>query len=64
MNRTTENQTPLKDRATIDTRDLMRLCSCGKQTAIRIGTDAGAKISIGKRTLWRVNAIMKYLDER
>lgn len=63
MNRTTENEIPLKQRITVDTPGLMALCSCGKQTALEIGKNAGAMVKIGKRTLWRVERVTKYLEE-
>ena len=34
----------------------------GLATARRIGEEAGAKIRIGKRVLWRVDLIEEYLD--
>lgn len=47
---------------TVTTNTLMKLLNCGKQTAIEIGTNANAKIHIGRRVLWNVNLIQKYLD--
>ena len=35
----------------------------GIKTATEIGTAAGAKIYVGRRVLWNVAKIRKYLDE-
>lgn len=47
---------------TVNTRLLMEMLSCGKPTAIKIGTAAGAKIVIGRKILWNVNIIQRYLN--
>ncbi len=47
---------------TVDTNRLAQMLSCGRGTAVKIGTDAGAKIKIGKRTLYKVSIIEKYLE--
>lgn len=47
---------------TVSTRGLMALLDCGKPTAIRIGTEAGAKIVVGRRILWNVQAVQRYLN--
>jgi len=58
---------PLTDEApsallTVSTRTLMRLLDCGKPAAVRIGTEAGARITIGRKILWNVQAVRRYLD--
>lgn len=64
MNKTGTNglEIPLKERITVDTPGLMALCSCGKSTALEIGKSAGALIKIGKRTLWNVEKVLRYLE--
>lgn len=47
---------------TVSTKNLMRLLDCGKPAAIRIGTEAGAKVVVGRRILWNVQAVRRYLD--
>lgn len=47
---------------TVSTRGLMALLDCGKPTAIRIGTEARAKVVVGRRILWNVQAVQRYLD--
>ena len=48
---------------TVDTAGLQSLLSAGYPTAVEIGTAAGAKITVGRRVLWTVSKIQKYLDE-
>ena len=52
----------LCDMLTVDSEDLQSLLGCGKKTAIEIGTLAEAKILMGRRVLWNVSKISKYLD--
>lgn len=47
---------------TVSTKTLMRLLDCGKPAAIRIGTEAQAKIVVGRRILWNVQAVQRYLN--
>lgn len=47
----------------VSTPVLMKLLNCGRPTAIKVGTDAGAKIVIGRRILWNLRIIQKYLDD-
>ena len=46
----------------VDTAGLQSLLSAGYPTAVEIGA-AGAKIHVGKRVLWNVSKVKKYLDE-
>lgn len=48
---------------TVDTAGLQSLLSAGYPTAVEIGMAAGAKITVGRRVLWNVSKIQKYLDE-
>lgn len=47
---------------TVNADTLAGMLNCGRATAVRIGTDAGAKIQIGRRTLYKVSIIEKYLE--
>lgn len=47
----------------VDTAGLQSLLSAGYPTAVEIGTAAGAKICVGRRVLWNVSKVKKYLDE-
>lgn len=51
------------DNLAINTTTLMKMLNCGKPTAIRIGTEAGAKIVIGRKILWNPRIIRQYLDD-
>lgn len=46
----------------IDTNELMRRLNCGRQTAVKIGTAAQARIKVGRSVLWNVARIQKYID--
>jgi hypothetical protein len=59
---TTRGEMLLKEKITIDTGELQQVLSCGRATAVDIGTKAGARIQIGKRVLWNVDRLKNYLD--
>lgn len=59
---TKQYDNPLSERQTVNTDQLRQLLSCGRNTAVRIGEEAGAKIKIGKRSLWNVSKVQHYLD--
>lgn len=46
----------------VDIEGLAAMLSCGQATARKIGEDAGARIYIGRRVLYSVSRIQKYLD--
>ena len=41
---------------------LAAMLSCGQATARKIGEDAGARILIGRRVLYSVDRVQRYLD--
>lgn len=47
---------------TVNAETLAGMLDCGRATAVKVGTDAGAKIQIGRRTLYKVSIVNKYLD--
>lgn len=47
----------------ITTEELMNRLQSGRPTAVTIGKAAGARIQVGRRVLWNVNKVQKYLDE-
>ena len=47
----------------VDTGGLQTILSCGRSTAVQIGTDAGAKVIVGKRVLWNVAKVQEYLND-
>ena len=46
----------------VDTRTLQRITGCGRDAATKIGNDAGARVRVGKRLLWNVEKIKKYIS--
>ena len=50
------------DYKTINTEELQGILMAGRRTAVKIGTAAGARVQIGRRVLWNVAKIQKYLD--
>ena len=50
-------------RIAVNTDQLRAILSCGRATAEKIGEAAGAKIKIGKRTLWNAEKVRRYLSE-
>ncbi len=57
-----------KDRETdrllsVDAEKLTAMLSCGQSTARKIGEEAGAKIVIGRRVLYSVGKIEKYIEK-
>lgn len=51
-----------KEFMTVNAETLAGMLDCGRATAVKIGTDAGARIQIGRRTLYKVSIVNKYLD--
>lgn len=47
----------------VDAEGLATLLSCGQATAKKIAEDAEARITVGRRVLYCVHKIEKYLDE-
>ena len=50
-------------KVTVTTDGLREILSCGYQSAVVIGEQAHAKILVGRRVLWNVAKIQRYLDE-
>lgn len=47
----------------VPTKELQSMLCCGRDTATKIGTEAKARIKIGKRVLWNVSKIQEYLNQ-
>ena len=60
MRKTTEYNT--ENRLTVDIECLMAMISCGAVTARKISDCAEEKIIVGRRVLYNVDKIKKYLD--
>ena len=50
------------EKITVDINGLQEMLSIGKNTAAQIGRDAGAVVEIGKRRLYNVEKIKRYID--
>lgn len=46
----------------INTDDLMEFVNLGKNKAIEFGIEAGARVKIGRRTLWSVSKLNEYIE--
>lgn len=51
-----------EQRLTVDTNNLKEMLGCGRNTAIKIGIAAGAKVKFGRRTVWNVSKVQRYID--
>lgn len=60
MNKTISRNEP--DVIAVDIDKLSSILSCGHATARKIGEQAEARIYIGRRVLYSVSKIQKYLD--
>lgn len=60
MNKTINRKEP--DVIAVDIEKLSSILSCGHATARKIGEQAEARIYIGRRVLYSVSKIQKYLD--
>ena len=46
----------------VDTEELKQMLCAGRAVTVRIGTDAEAKVQSGRRVLWNVKKVQKYID--
>lgn len=60
MRKTKERETDML--LSVDIEKLSALLSCGQATAKKIGEDACARIIIGRRVLYSVSKVQKYLE--
>ena len=51
-----------EQKVAVDIEGLSALLSCGQSTAKKIAEDVGAKICIGRRVLYSVDRIRRYVD--
>lgn len=61
MKKTKERET--NQLLSVDVEGLAAMLSCGQSTARKIGKEAGARIVIGRRVLYSVNKIQKYIEK-
>lgn len=55
--------TSIDDCRAVDTKTLMKILDSGRKASLKIGTAAGARIQVGRRVLWNLKKIEKYLNE-
>lgn len=60
--RATKKSEMVMNRVTVTTENLQNILDCGRPTAVEIGTLAKARVEIGRRVLWNVSKVQKYLD--
>ncbi len=46
----------------VDTNGLQEMLCAGRSAAVKIGTDAGARVQSGRRVFWNVKKIQEYID--
>lgn len=54
--------TETNNKVAVNAETLAKILDCGKPTAMKVGEAAGARIQIGKRVLYKVDKIERYLD--
>lgn len=52
----------VSDKILLTTEELQALLSCGRHSAVKIGTDAKSRIDVGKRVLWNRKKVEAYLQ--
>lgn len=62
MNMNYTSRENLNNKILVDLEGLMELLSCGKVTANRIGSEAGAVMYFGRRKLFNVQKIKDFLN--
>ncbi len=60
--RATQKREMVINQVAVTTENLQNILDCGRPTAIEIGTLAKARVEIGRRVLWNVSKVQKYLD--
>lgn len=55
------SQPDLSVKLAVTTEELQELLSLGRQSAVQIGLEAGAKITVGKRVIWNKEKVREYL---
>lgn len=60
--RATKKSEMVMNQVAVTTENLQSILDCGRPTAVEIGTLAKARVEIGRRVLWNVSKVQKYLD--
>lgn len=56
------NTIKIENRIMVSAENLAKMLDCGRTTAVKGGADAGARIQIGKRVLFKMDKVEKYLE--
>ena len=63
MRATNQNESIIsQDRLAVTMERLQNILDCGRPTAVEIGTLAKARVEVGRRVLWNISKVQKYLD--
>ena len=46
----------------VDTLGLQEMLCAGRPSAVRIGTEAGARVEVGRRVFWNVEKVRRYIN--
>ena len=46
----------------VDTNGLQEMLCAGRPAAVKIGTEAGARVQSGRRVFWNVRKVQQYID--
>ena len=60
--RATKKSEMVMNQVAVTTENLQSILDCGRPTAVEIGTLAKSRVEIGRRVLWNVSKVQKYLD--
>lgn len=52
----------VSNKVSVNVETLAKILDCGRPTAVKIGEAAGARLQFGKRVLYKMDKIEKYLD--
>jgi hypothetical protein len=63
MQKTTAFQAKTSNEILVDTAGLMACTHAGRATAVKIGTEANARVQIGRRVFWNVGKVRQYIDQ-
>lgn len=62
MRKTLEHEKKVDNKLTVTAETLADMLDCGRAAAVKVGTDAGARLKIGRRVLFKVSKVNEYLE--
>lgn len=60
--RATRTKGKAENQMLVDTNGLQEMLSAGRPAAVKIGTEAGARVQSGRRVFWNVRKVQQYID--